>query len=326
MGKNSAIEWTDNTWNPWYGCHKVSAGCKNCYMYRSLPGFGKQPYIVQRSKTTFRDPLLWQKTAHKRGELTKIFVCSWSDFFIEEADAWRAEAWEIMRQCPDLVFLILTKRIERAEACLPEDWGEGWENVWLGVSVEDQTAAKLRVRQLMKIPAVGHFISAEPLLGLVDLVRYFEPDDDDWDQVNAIQDETGDGEPEEFIEECEEECDWINYGHDLVHSSEHREWLRWRQWRARAFAMGKQLDWVIVGGESGLQARPCHPNWVRSLRGDCQVAKVPFFFKQWGQWLPAEAAPEQRGQIEVEYLKVGRRQAGHVLDGVEWRQFPEFKR
>jgi hypothetical protein len=161
---------------------------------------------------------------------------------------------------------------------------------------------------------------------LVDIVRYFEPDDDDWDQVNAIQDETGDGEPEEFIEECEEECDWINYGHNLVHSSEHREWLRWRQWRARAFAMGKQLDWVIAGGESGLQARPCHPDWVRSLRDQCEVAKVPFFFKQWGQWLPAEAAPEQRGQIEVEYLKVGRRQAGHVLDGVEWRQFPEFKR
>src|SRR3990172_2238186 len=106
VGEKTAIAWTDKTWNPWMGCHKVSAGCKACYMYRDMPRYGKDPTVVQRSKTTFADPLKWPDPA-------KVFSCSWSDFWIEEADPWRTEAWSIIRRTPHLTYQILTKRPAR---------------------------------------------------------------------------------------------------------------------------------------------------------------------------------------------------------------------
>ncbi len=314
--KNSNIEWTDHSWNPWYGCHKVSQGCAHCYMFREQQRFGRDPGIVQRSRTTFRAPLSWARAARRRQARQCVFTCSWSDFFIEDADAWRAEAWEIIRQTPELIYLILTKRPERIAGCLPEDWGLGWEHVWLGVSVEDQAAADRRVPLLLEIQSQGRFVSAERLLGKIDLLRCVEPDEYDWDQVNLIDDET---EPEELIEECEAECDWINYGNDLVVNPEYREWINWRNHRAHLFALHSQIDWVIAGGESGPQARPCDPAWVRALRDQCGAADVPFFFKQWGEYLPLEAPG-----VEVDYLGVGRKQAGRTLDGREWQERPQF--
>ncbi len=136
MGKSTLIEWTNASWNPWRGCHKVSQGCKHCYMFRDQTKYGHDPNVVVRSKTTFNDPLKW--TQHVRnGAQLKVFTCSWSDWFIKEADPWRDEAWSIIRATPNIIYQILTKRAESIHDCLPEDWGNGWPNVWLGVSVEN---------------------------------------------------------------------------------------------------------------------------------------------------------------------------------------------
>ena len=116
MARNSGIDWTDHTWNPWQGCRKVSPGCANCYMYRDKRHFGQDPTTVVRSKpATFNAPLKWKDQA-------RVFVCSWSDFFIEDADPWRGEVWQIMRQTPHLTYMLLTKRLENISARLPDDW------------------------------------------------------------------------------------------------------------------------------------------------------------------------------------------------------------
>ena len=160
MAEQSLIEWTDSTWNPWHGCIKVSPGCKNCYMYRGKERWGKNPRNVVRSRTTFDDPLRW--TTPRR-----IFTCSWSDWFIEDADPWREEAWQVVRQSPHHTFQILTKRPERILGALPQDWGTGWPNVWVGVSIETQQFIH-RKETLQSIPSSLRFISAEPLLGPIE--------------------------------------------------------------------------------------------------------------------------------------------------------------
>ena len=165
MTKNSAIEWTEHTWNPWRGCHKVSSGCKNCYMYREQKRYGNDPNKVVKAKSnTFNAPLKWIEPA-------RVFTCSWSDFFIEEADEWRDKAWEIIRQTPHLTYQILTKRIENVLDRLPKDWGDGYDNVWLGVSVESQEFES-RMYHLNHIPVKMRFVSAEPLLGPLYLSVY----------------------------------------------------------------------------------------------------------------------------------------------------------
>ena len=163
MGKTS-ISWTDYSWNPWIGCRKVSLGCKNCFMFRDQKRYGNDPTEIRRSKTTFDYPL--SLMVHKETKGTLIFVCSWSDFFLEEADEWRDEAWDIIRRTPHLTYQILTKRPENILSRLPDDWGDGWENVWLGVSIENHKQSK-RGWRLTDIPSRVRFISIEPLLDWV---------------------------------------------------------------------------------------------------------------------------------------------------------------
>jgi protein gp37 len=281
--------------------------------------------VVQRSKTTFYAPLSWEKKAAATGERTLVFTCSWSDFFIEEADPWRPEVWEIIRNTPHLTYQILTKRPENVLARLPADWGGGWPNVWIGVSVENQDAARKRLPILREIPAVVRFLSMEPLLERVKLLKAVKVEDWDWDEVNAIDD---DGEPEELIEECEAECDWINYGNALVVNPEYREWVSWRQWRVRLTALTCTVDWIIAGGESGFDARLTHPDWLREIRDLCQVAKIPFYFKQRGQWTwnyPQGLNLANRKQTYFEgvsFYRVGKKLAGRELDGRTWDEFP----
>jgi protein gp37 len=171
VGDNTAIEWTDATWNPWQGCTKVSPACKFCYMYRDKLRYGQDPAtVIRSSRATFRKPLArTQDGAWRWPDGDLVFTCSWSDWFHEDADAWRDEAWEVIRQRPGLVFQILTKRPERIEAHLPADWNGGWPNVWLGVTVEDQQRAEERLPALWRVPAAVRFVSIEPLLGPVDL-------------------------------------------------------------------------------------------------------------------------------------------------------------
>jgi len=176
MGDKSAIEWTDATWNPWQGCHKVSPGCKFCYMYREKKQYGQDPAVVIRSKPhTFNLPLRLKAPA-------RVFTCSWSDFFIEEADGWRLDAWDIIERTPHLTYQILTKRPERFRAGLPFWW---WlqqkppmPNVHLGVSVEDQATADERIPLLLQTPTAVRWISYEPALGPVDLRPFLWKIDD----------------------------------------------------------------------------------------------------------------------------------------------------
>lgn len=168
MGDNSKIQWTSASWNPFQGCRKISQGCARCYMFRDKERYGQDPTNVHRSsRLTFEKPLKWQREAERgdrTGDACRVFTCSWSDWFIEEADAWRDDAWAIIRACPLLTFQVLTKRSDRIAGHLPTDWGAGWPNVWLGVSVEDRENLG-RIDDLRIIPAAIRFLSVEPLLG-----------------------------------------------------------------------------------------------------------------------------------------------------------------
>jgi len=168
MASTSLIQWTDATINFWTGCIKVSEGCKYCYMYRDKERYGKDPSeIVQVSEKTIRANL--KKLGRYPFRRSKIFTCSWSDFFLEEADPMRPWAWEIIREHPQFDWQILTKRPERIINHLPPDWGPGWPRVWLGVSVENQARADERIPLIYNVPAQTRFLSVEPLLEKVDL-------------------------------------------------------------------------------------------------------------------------------------------------------------
>lgn len=156
MAENSNIEWTDHTWNIAVGCDKVDADCKFCYMYRqSLNGTRYKPNQVTRTKTVFNLP-------NKIKEPSKIFTSSLTDFFHEEIDSFRSEAWDIIRNNPQHTFQILTKRPERIIDHLPEDWGGGWKNVWLGTSIGSSKSIH-RMVELSTIEAKIKFLSIEPL-------------------------------------------------------------------------------------------------------------------------------------------------------------------
>lgn len=226
MSLNTGIEWTDHTWNPWHGCHKVSAGCKNCYMFSDKKRYGQDPNLVTRSKTKFSGPLKWPKVP------ARCFTCSWSDWFIEEADGWREEAYDVIRATPHITYQILTKRFERMVGRVPDPV---LPNIWFGVSVEDNRF-RHRIDELMDIPAAKRFISYEPALGPLDLGDYLGH------HIGCYADE----------------------GSICVCGTR-----------------GK-LDQVIVGGESGPQARPFDIEWARTTVRDCRAAGVPVFVKQLG--------------------------------------------
>lgn len=295
MGERTGIEWTDATWNPWQGCHKVSPGCKNCYMFREKRAYGQEPNVVVRSKPqTFNLP-------RRLRTPQRVFTCSWSDFFIEEADPWRDEAWAIIRATPHLTYQILTKRIERVQPLLPWSYGTPWPHVWIIVSVEDQLRADQRVPELLRVNAAIRGVSYEPALVSVDFSRWLYHGDT---------------------------CGFALYGDPAI-----------------CTCAAPPLDWLIVGGESGPSARPMHTSWARAVRDQCQAAGVPFFFKQWGEWAPfmvngpvpmydgrqyRRVTPDGRSFPWTDEWRpgdecvgrVGKKAAGALLDGREWREFP----
>ncbi len=162
MGATTHIEWTEATWNPWHGCKKVSPGCAHCYMFRDKKRFGQDPTrVVRSSDATFQAPRRWR-------ESRRIFTCSWSDFFIADADPWRDEAWEIIQATQQHTYQILTKRPERVLEHLP--WHrDPWPNVWLIISAEDQRHFERRWQIASQILAAVRGISVEPLLAPIDL-------------------------------------------------------------------------------------------------------------------------------------------------------------
>ena len=166
---------THDIWNPWHGCVKKSEGCKNCYMYFLDKKWDRNGSIISRTKTEFNYPLKKNRDGSykiKPGE--RIRVCMTSDFFLEEADEWRTETWNIMRFRSDVIFWLLTKRPERILECLPYDWDKGWNNIWLGVTAENQKRVDERIPLLLSVPAKHYHICCAPLIGPVNIKQYLE--------------------------------------------------------------------------------------------------------------------------------------------------------
>lgn len=160
-------------WNPWHGCVKCSEGCAHCYMYFLDSQRGKNGAEIYRTKTGFNYPLSRDRAGNykvKSGE--KLRVCMTSDFFLEEADKWRREAWEIMDARRDVLFCLLTKRPERVESCLPFNWGNGWENVSFSVTCENQRMADERIPILHNLPFKHKGIMVAPMIGPVEIGDY----------------------------------------------------------------------------------------------------------------------------------------------------------
>ena len=284
MGDKSGIEWTDSTWNPTTGCDQVSPGCDHCYamsMAKRLKTMGQKDYQTDGNPRTSGEgfgiamhphrldqPLRWTRPR-------KIFVNSMSDLFHSGVTVeFIAEVFAVMSIARQHTFQVLTKRHGRMRAVLSQPGFHGlvqgyasrhdaahvvqWPlpNVVLGVSVEDQQRADIRIPALLDTPATVRFLSMEPLLGPVNI-------------------EYADWAPESVR------------GFPGVHNPLTGEW--WpavgnyaKEYDGRMVGQPK-IDWVIVGGESGRGARPMHPDWVRSLRDQCTSAGVPFLFKQWGE-------------------------------------------
>ena len=169
--KNSKIGWTHHSMNFWWGCNRVSEECRYCYIGPIMRRAGYEPFDGPMTTKNWSNPKSWDCEARQMGERHRVFTCSMSDFFHPGADQWRPEAWDIIKRCPNLEWLILTKRPELAIDRLPADWGHGYPNVWLGVTC-GCTKSLYRLEHLKAIPAVIKFVSAEPLLEQVDFRPY----------------------------------------------------------------------------------------------------------------------------------------------------------
>lgn len=329
MADRTQIEWTDATWNPVTGCSRVSPGCAHCYAERLERRFRPdwKPWTAAYAAHNVRlhpdrldQPLRWRKPR-------RIFVCSMSDLFHEQVpDEFIVDVFHTMGLAHWHVFQVLTKRPERMLRLLTDDefvervtYVEGedesgrsvyshmpWPlpNVWIGVTAEDQKRANERIPLLLQVPAVVRFVSAEPLLGPIDLRAAAPCPDCDGSGVLA---EALDGRLY-ACETCGGYEDGLGHGIDTG------------------------LNWVIVGGESGPGARPMHPDWVRRLRDQCQEAGIPFFFKQWGEWREAcppddpiwgGNPPELLAAHGTYFARLGKKAAGRVLDGRTWDEMPE---
>lgn len=293
MAENSKIEWTHHTFNPWRGCTKVSDGCRNCYaetMSRRNPAtlgiWGDNGTRVLGAENYWKQPLRWNthraqcgicgywnhptwKICQKKNctgtendfvfvKRPRVFCASLADVFEDrpELNTPRARLFDLMRQTPNLDWLLLTKRPENIIHLiyqLPLDfwpqetrdmainwlYGNPPKNVWIGTSVENQEMADRRIPELLKVPAKVRFLSCEPLLG--DIKWLCAPNERP--QPRGI-------------------------GTDY-------------EWHPKG-CIDTAIDWVIVGGESGPDARPMHPDWARSIRDYCKAANVPIFIKQMG--------------------------------------------
>ena len=166
-----------SSWNPWHGCRKISAGCQNCYVYRRDEKYEIDSRVVRKT-ADFDLParLCRDKTYKLQADGDYVFTCLTSDFFLEEADAWRPECWEMMRRRFDLSFYIITKRIARFADCMPPDWGEGYHNVTIGCTVENDEMAQFRLPIFKEAKIAHKQIICAPLLSPIDLSPFLDSD------------------------------------------------------------------------------------------------------------------------------------------------------
>jgi len=348
MTKNTKIEWAHHTFNPWIGCTKVGPGCDNCYAEadfstrRKVVQWGAGQPRKHTAPSTWAQPLRWNKEAERLGVRYRVFCASLADVFDNEVPVqWRIELMSLILQTPNLDWLLLTKRIGNAAgmletACRAVHAGrEGWAdnvpaNVWIGATICNQAEAERDIPKLLAVPAAKRFLSMEPLLGSVNLLLPTRTWANSCGTLACDHCCNGD------------RCD------DPTHFARGRpDYTRHcRCPHCRGTGRGRPIDWVIVGGESGPNSRPMHPDWARSLRDQCQAASVPFLFKQWGEFLPSgadaddPAVPDvpdtrlfwsngekwdcfdgQRAGLDL-VARVGKKAAGRLLDGVEHNGVP----
>ncbi|MDO4319545.1 MAG: DUF5131 family protein [Bacteroidales bacterium] len=163
-------------WNPWHGCHKISAGCRHCYVYREDAAFGTTVSTAEVRRTAAFDMPL-RRDRHRQLKYpsgTEFALCFTSDLLIEEADQWRDRIWDIVRQRSDCTFFFFTKRIERLACCLPSDWGDGYEHVAVGCTVENQDRADYRLPIFLSLPIRHRLIIVAPMLERIDLGAYLD--------------------------------------------------------------------------------------------------------------------------------------------------------
>lgn len=370
MSDKSRIEWTDATWNPVTGCKIVSPGCINCYAMklagtrlrhhpsRSGLTIDTKAGAVWNGEVRFNEEWLDQPIRWKKPR--RIFVCAHGDLFAEGVeDAWLDKIFAVMACSRQHIFQVLTKRPQRMHDYLrtrmlshrlaatigafdfdvPDELhfpNLPLPHVWLGVSVEDQARAIERIPLLLSTPASVRWISAEPLLGPLNLESIDLNGGGNVDALNIRMWEDEIANWRDSDEDWKEQfLDWYGLA-DLPEGP-----------------MSPILDWVVAGGESGPSARPMHPDWARSIRDHCTAAEVPFFFKQWGEWVPQVGAvdgwsigdnPEisrfdhrdwEGGQWSEPYRpawcddieddtvsRIGKRNAGRTLDGREHNDMP----
>lgn len=277
MSQSSAIEWTDATWNPVRGCIKVSPGCAHCYAetfaerFRGVKGHPyEQGFDLRLVPAKLEEPFTWKQPR-------RVFVNSMSDLFQDDVpDTFIMNVFTIMEQCPQHTFQVLTKRAERMRqvvSWLARKWADCGDrfplpNVWLGVSVENQHFADERIPVLLQTSAAVRFISAEPLLGPLNITS-------------------------PLVCRCQGDDPYIHRHYpEAPHSCA-------RCGHRRCAALTR-LDWVIVGGESGHGARPFDVAWARSIVGQCRAAGVPCFVKQLGSDArDAAAARDDMGARDV---------------------------
>lgn len=282
--ENSHIEWTDHTFNPWIGCTKVSPGCQHCYaeVYGNRFGvrWGPQGERRRTSEDYWSKPRAWNRRAAKTGKPETVFCASLADWAEDRPELipWRNDFFALTEETQNLIYLMLTKRPENIRQFWPWLWSERRANVWFGTSVESQNEGNKRVIDLLYSVHGPKFLSCEPLLGPVDLTSLPAMRGNIYDALTG------------------------------------REWTEDRK---HSVGFGPSIKWVICGGESGPNARPTHPDWVRSLRDQCAEAGVPFFFKQWGAWSPCEVNGAET------MIKIGKKLGGRLLDGVLHDAKPE---
>ncbi|MBD9406229.1 phage Gp37/Gp68 family protein [Acidovorax sp. ACV02] len=279
MAENTKIEWTDHTFNPWIGCTKVGPGCDHCYAENLMDTrmgvavWGPGNSRVRTKEANWKMPLRWDAQADafmsQHGRRQRVFCASLADVFDNAVDPqWRIDLFDLIRQTPNLDWLLLTKRVGNVSQMLMDAanatvgtgalnlWLTQWafgtnppSNVWLGATIVNQPEADRDIPKLRRVPARVRFLSMEPLLGPVNLHA------------------------------------WLCTHGDTAKPEQHMgAWCTPRN---------DSVSWVIVGGESGPGARPMHPDWARSLRDQCEAAGVPFLFKQWGDWKPISQMEEE---------------------------------
>lgn len=288
MGTDSDIAYVSHTFKPWIGCAKVSSGCKHCYaeieqpvrVHRAagLELWGPQAARHRTSATNWRLPLRWNKDAFtartiaflegKPYERPRVLCASLCDIFEDrrDLDPWRAELWEIIEACSELAWMLLTKRPECITRMVPPRWLDAWpSHAWIGTSIEDQRAADARIPHLLEVPAHVRWLSAEPLIGPINLDPPF---------CQHCQRTQGKLEPAGLFGYADDDTTpWcLRCDSEMVFGA-------WLDPCSDEDQRGVQL--VVVGGE-GRGGRPCDLSWIRSIRDQCDEAGVACFVKQLG--------------------------------------------